>query len=931
MSQPFITYAFSAGELSPELRGRTDIAKYPMGLEEALNMFVDYRGAAVSRPGLRMLVPLDNDDYRIFRFRALENDYLLMVSQSSVRFFREDGYLLEDAQTVVSVSYLDPLTVEVTGHGYSVGDWVYLNTDFAPAEFAGRYFKITATTTNTFELSHLSGEAIDVSAYVVEALGASPAVRRVHTVDVDFGDPIDSNLEFNQDGAYGVFTRAGMNRISLLYNSDLDWEIAAFDETPVGNRPAAPGVSTNSSSDRACIYGVTAVVDGVESIVSKLSVLTISELNLDADKVNRVSWDSVPGASKYHVYKSLLTTSIDFLTQGEFLGYLGSTYGNLFTDNGITPDFTKAPPTAFYPFAQGQILEVTVTDGGSGYSFDDEITLSGGNEDFLGVPILSSAGVITAVRIIYGGSGYDPDVTTPVASITGSGSGATFTFEASPTEGMEPNCFAKFQQRHVYAGTNAAPLGIWATKPGTKNNFDVSEVASAADGYTFALDALDVQPVQHLLSLRSGLLAFTVSGIHLLRAEEGQAVSAVNALAEPQAYKGASEVRPITIDLDVIFAERKGGSLNAMQYTEYTNTFKLEDLSVYSNHLIERGKKLTRLDYAAEPHKLMLALREDGQLLFITYDRKNEVFAWTRQETRGFFNDVCVAVVGNADTIYTLISRPLSGVQQQFLEVFEPRDVSHLEDSFCVDSGLRTVQTDGDTDLTFAAGMGTDIAVQSTGVAFSDMAVDDVIYALGGKFVMTAIDGGNAQGVGYWQRDATEYYHNTTTPKTARSGYWSWGSPISTVSGLWHLEGESLSVLADADVYREKVVTNGEITLDRPAVKVCAGLPFVAYGKPLSPSAAQAIIDGKRKTITDVAFRVKETRGLQYGFSLDDLYEMKDRSDEDWGEPTRGQNGIRHVTIGSGWDYDDSVYFYQDYPLPFTVLTIVHNVVVGDD
>jgi hypothetical protein len=660
-------------------------------------------------------------------------------------------------------------------------------------------------------------------------------------------------------------------------------------------------------------------------------MFTTSQLNLDADNLNRISWDAVPGASKYHVYKSLLADDQTYLTQGEFLGYLGSTYGNQFTDNGITPDFTKSPPTAFYPFAQGQILDVTVTAGGSGYAFDDEITLSGGNGDFLGAPILDTSGVITAVRIIYAGSGYDPDTTTPVPTISGSGSGATFTFTATPLEGMEPNSFAKFQQRHVYAGTNAAPLGIWATKPGTKNNFDVSEVASAADGYTFGLDALDVQPVQHLLTLRSGLLAFTVSGIHLLRAEEGQAVSSVNALAEPQAYKGASAVRPITIDLDVIFAERKGGSLNAMQYTEYTNTFKLEDLSVFSSHLIERGKKITRLAYAAEPHKLMLALREDGQLLFITYDRKNEVFAWTRQETRGFYNDMCVAVVGNADTIYTLVTRPLAGVNQQFLEVFAPRDVTHLEDAFCVDSGLRTSQTEGTVELTFAAGTGSGVVVSADTTVFADLAVDDAIYAVGGKFILTAIDGGNLEATGYWQREATEFYHGTEVPKAARAGYWSWGRPVTTVTGLWHLEGESLSVLADADVYQEQTVVDGTLTLDRPAVKICAGLPFVSYGKPLAPTTAQAIIDGKRRAITDVAFRVKETRGLKYGFSLNDLYEMKDRSDEDWGDPTRAQNGIRHVSVGSGWDYDDSIYFYQDYPLPYTILTIVQNVVVGDD
>src|SRR5439155_5779185 len=45
--------SFAAGELSPTLFGRVDFSKYHVGLAEATNVFVDYRGGVSNRPGTR--------------------------------------------------------------------------------------------------------------------------------------------------------------------------------------------------------------------------------------------------------------------------------------------------------------------------------------------------------------------------------------------------------------------------------------------------------------------------------------------------------------------------------------------------------------------------------------------------------------------------------------------------------------------------------------------------------------------------------------------------------------------------------------------------------------------------------------------------------------------------------------------------------------
>ena len=55
MSSDVVKFAFIAGEISPTLFGRSDLTKYDLGMAEAHNFFVDYRGGLSSRPGFEFI------------------------------------------------------------------------------------------------------------------------------------------------------------------------------------------------------------------------------------------------------------------------------------------------------------------------------------------------------------------------------------------------------------------------------------------------------------------------------------------------------------------------------------------------------------------------------------------------------------------------------------------------------------------------------------------------------------------------------------------------------------------------------------------------------------------------------------------------------------------------------------------------------------
>ena len=72
---PMIQPSFAAGELSPFLHGRIDLAKFHVGCRTLLNFFVHPHGGASNRPGTRFIGEVYSSTVRHrlipFQFRTL--------------------------------------------------------------------------------------------------------------------------------------------------------------------------------------------------------------------------------------------------------------------------------------------------------------------------------------------------------------------------------------------------------------------------------------------------------------------------------------------------------------------------------------------------------------------------------------------------------------------------------------------------------------------------------------------------------------------------------------------------------------------------------------------------------------------------------------------------------------------------------------------
>jgi len=159
------------------------------------------------------------------------------------------------------------------------------------------------------------------------------------------------------------------------------------------------------------------------------------------------------------------------------------------------------------------------------------------------------------------------------------------------------------------------------------------------------------------------------------------------------------------------------------------------------------------------------------------------------------------------------------------------------------------------------------------------------------------------------------------------------GAATTTLSGLSHLEGETVSILADGSNHPDKVVTSGGITLDRSATKVHVGLAYQSDGQTLNinAGAADGTAQGKTKRIHRVIFRLHQTLGMKAGpnaNTLDTIYFRTTATP--LGSAPALFSGDKEMEWPGDYETEGQIYFRQDQPLPMTVLAIMPQLVTQD-
>lgn len=149
---------------------------------------------------------------------------------------------------------------------------------------------------------------------------------------------------------------------------------------------------------------------------------------------------------------------------------------------------------------------------------------------------------------------------------------------------------------------------------------------------------------------------------------------------------------------------------------------------------------------------------------------------------------------------------------------------------------------------------------------------------------------------------------------------------ISSVSGLSHLEGKTVSILVNGAVHPDREVVSGEVELLYSSDRVIVGLPYVSR---IIPMVSEAQLQdgtsiGRVQRVTNVSIYLHRSLGMWIGRSTDVMEEIPFRVPTDLtGSGVPLFSGIKKIAFPEGYDDEVNIVIEQRQPLPLLVISIM--------
>jgi hypothetical protein len=356
-------------------------------------------------------------------------------------------------------------------------------------------------------------------------------------------------------------------------------------------------------------------------------------------------------------------------------------------------------------YPNGVVIQVgTIGGGGSvtGANYYNRGSITSGATPSNPVSQVSTTGVGTgctlnitwrvgSISVTNGGSGY---IVAPTVSFSSGAATATASISADP---VYPEVPGFVQQRLFLGGASDSPATFYLSQPGQYYNFNTTSPAAADDSISGTLVSSTLNSIKSVVGSSAGGLIFTDKAVWLFNGGSyGSAATAINAVANPQSYIGASDVPPVIANYDILFVQSKGSAVRSLTYSVYQNVYTGADISVTASHLFF-GHTIDEWCWAESPFYSAQAVMDHGSLNVLTYMKDQEYIGWSHYTTDGLFKSVCsvteilssdVAV----DAVYTVVARTVNSTTVQYIERFAERDYTDGYDSpsvWCVDCGLQ--------------------------------------------------------------------------------------------------------------------------------------------------------------------------------------------------------------------------------------------------
>jgi hypothetical protein len=969
------TRSFAGGEVSPEMWGRIDDVKFQTGAAKLLNFIALPQGPAENRPGTAFVREVKDSTKRTRLLPFTFSTTQTMVLELGAGYFRfhTQGATLGPGtpaaySTTKTITGVDTGTETLTSnaHGYSNGTAVQVaSTATLPGGLsASTTYYVVGATANTFQLALTSGGSpINLTSagtgtitsnqvYAVGALVSSGGVNYYCIAATTGNAPPNATYWYALPaGIYEIpnpYAEADLFDIHYVQSADVltlvhpnyaprelrrlgatTWTLTTISFASTVTSPTSVTVTANRG-EALDLIGFTSANPGVAHTAAPHGLSVGDPVYLDGgtwtnpfpDDYYIVSHISAGDKFRVRTYSSgieLDTTSYGTWSSG---GYVQ------FGDKAL--DFTS-----YYVVTTVAPNGIDESAPSSAATANNNLNAQGSSNTITWSAVSGAAryNIYKRQNGLYGLIGQT-DLTTFTDNNIGPDLGITppIVDTVFASSGNYPGAVSYFEQRRVFAGTTNAPQTLWMTRTGTESDISYHIPLLDTDRIAFRVAAREANTIRHLVPLTQ-LLALTSAAEWRVSPVNSDVISPTTISVRPQSYVGANNVQPSIVNNTVVYCSARDGHVRELGYSWQASGFVTGDLSIRATHLFDNFD-ITDMCYSKAPQPLLWFISSTGSMLGLTYIPEQQIGAWHQHETDGDFESCAAVAEGPEDRLYVIVKRTIGGVTKRYVERFASRQVGELKDCFFVDSGL-TYNGTNTTATTVTVTGGTTwgpadvLTITASSAIFQFPATTDV----GDAIVLTDANGNTYR--------LTILSTTSTTVATARTDLILpvalrgvatavWAFARDTVAGLTHLEGKTVSILADGAVMPQVTVTGGVAVLQRPSVVVHVGLPYVSDLETL-PMALQmeAFGQGRAKNVNEAFLRVYRSSGIFVGPDADNLVEAKQRTTEPYGSPPGLKTDEIGVKLTPTWRQAGRVYVRQSDPLPLTIVGLTLEVSIG--
>lgn len=676
--------AFNGGEFAPEMEGRVDTEKYPIAAHVSQNFIALKQGPASFRPGTAYVQPVKNSANQswLVRFEFSETQaFVIEFGGGYVRFYTNHGPLL-----ATGVAAYNGGTAYVLGSLALQGGIIYYcvapTTGNAPPNGAF-WYPLTAYNGSATQAIYEIPSPY-AAADLTDSLGEF-TLQLVQSGDVLY-------LAGGQAGAGPAGVGYPAYTLTRYANAPPNWQFAQYapvDGPFLSPIPVVPGnqiaMAVTATTGAVTIFATQAVFAPTD--VGRL-VRIQSQFFSVAPWENAVAitaGEQVSNNGNNYTALNTATTGVNAPQHTAGAVYDGAAAGGsgvlwLYTDSnyGIAQITTYQSPfqvaaTVLLPFPSFCVIATAVV---TAISQANPCVVTAGNGFSAGWPLF-----------ITGATGMTQVNNTPFVNQTASGATVTLagidsTTYPAYTGGAQlaarmstnwqlgawsnstewPRAVALFKDRLCWAGK----LNIWGSVPGlyTSHAQDFFNVQTTDAALNELVSGTDTSSITWLSSAII-LLIGTQGGEYGMDAANYSTspLGPQNVEILRQSNWRCRPIAPLLVGTSVLYVQRAGRKVFAMDYNFYLNRYDSTDQSKFAYHITAGG--LTSIAYMQEPWSVLWATRADGTLLSYTFNREDNVTAWCRHTIGGGGIVESVAVIPAPDSLrdelWLIIRRVING------------------------------------------------------------------------------------------------------------------------------------------------------------------------------------------------------------------------------------------------------------------------------